>query len=51
MTMKIDNMIKEKDLVLIYLDEKRQFLVQAIKGLRLSSDLGDMNLADIIGVR
>ncbi len=49
MAKQVENTIKEKDLVLIYLDEKRQFLVQAIKGLRLSSDLGDMNLADIIG--
>lgn len=43
------NIIKDKDLVLIYLDEKRQFLVQAITGLRLSSDLGDLNLTGIIG--
>jgi len=43
-----ENIIKDKDLVLIYLDEKRQFLVQAIKGLRLSSDLGDLNLTGII---
>jgi tRNA (adenine57-N1/adenine58-N1)-methyltransferase len=48
MAEKSENLIKEKDLVLVYLDEKRQFLVQAIKGLRLSSDLGDMNLTDII---
>jgi tRNA (adenine57-N1/adenine58-N1)-methyltransferase len=46
---KLDNAIRDKDLVLIYLDEKRQFLVQAIKGLRLSSDHGDLNLTDIIG--
>jgi tRNA (adenine57-N1/adenine58-N1)-methyltransferase len=44
-----ENAIKDKDLVLIYLDEKRQFLVQPVKGLRLSSDLGDLNLTDIIG--
>jgi tRNA (adenine57-N1/adenine58-N1)-methyltransferase len=43
-----ENVIKEKDLVLIYLDEKRQFLVQAIKGLRMSSDLGDLNLTSVI---
>lgn len=42
------NLIREKDLVLIYLDEKRQFLAQAISGLRLSSDLGDLKLNDII---
>jgi tRNA (adenine57-N1/adenine58-N1)-methyltransferase len=48
MAEKSENLIKDKDLVLVYLDEKRQFLVQAIKGLRLSSDLGDMNLTDII---
>jgi tRNA (adenine57-N1/adenine58-N1)-methyltransferase len=49
MTQQSDNLIKEKDLVLIYLDEKRQFLVQAIKALRLSSDLGDLDLRGIIG--
>ena len=46
---KSENLIRDKDLVLIYLDEKRQFLVQAISGLRLSSDLGDLNLTSIIG--
>lgn len=49
MTMQSENLIRDKDLVLIYLDEKRQFLVQAITGLRLSSDLGDLNLTGIIG--
>ena len=44
-----ENIIRDKDLVLIYLDEKRQFLVQAIKGLKLSSDLGDLDLRGIIG--
>ena len=48
MTEQSENLIKDKDLVLIYLDEKRQFLVQAIQGLRLSSDLGDLNLTSII---
>jgi tRNA (adenine57-N1/adenine58-N1)-methyltransferase len=48
MTKQSENLIKDKDLVLIYLDEKRQFLVQAIQGLRLSSDLGDLNLTSIM---
>jgi tRNA (adenine57-N1/adenine58-N1)-methyltransferase len=48
MTNKAENIIKEKDLVLVYLDEKRQFLTQAVSGLRLSSDLGDLKLIDII---
>ncbi|KPK63665.1 hypothetical protein AMJ83_05535 [candidate division WOR_3 bacterium SM23_42] len=48
MTKEFDNLIKEKDLVLIYLDEKRQFLAQAVSGLRMSSDLGDLDLSDIV---
>jgi len=48
MTNKAENVIKEKDLVLIYQDEKRQFLTQVVSGLRLSSDLGDLKLSDII---
>ncbi|MBE0432999.1 tRNA (adenine-N1)-methyltransferase [candidate division WOR-3 bacterium] len=43
------NIIKEKDLVMVYLDEKRQFLVQAIPRLRISTDHGDLNLSDIVG--
>jgi tRNA (adenine57-N1/adenine58-N1)-methyltransferase len=46
---KSKNAIKTHDLVLVYLDRKRQFLVQAIKGLKFSSDLGSMDLSDIIG--
>ncbi len=43
------NIIKPKDLILIYLDVKRQFLIQATAGLKLSSDLGNMDLGDVIG--
>ena len=43
------NLIKEKDLVMVYLDEKRQFLVQIVPGLRLSTDHGDLNLTDTVG--
>ena len=43
------NLIKEKDLVMLYLDERRQFLVQAVSGLRVSTDHGDLNLSQIIG--
>lgn len=43
------NLIKEKDLVMVYLDEKRQFMVQAIPRLRISTDHGDLNLSDIVG--
>lgn len=43
------NIIKEKDLVMLHLDERRQFLVQAVSGLRVSTDHGDLNLSQIIG--
>lgn len=43
------NIIREKDLVMLYLDERRQFLVQAVSGLRVSTDHGDLNLSQIIG--
>lgn len=43
------NLIKEKDLVMVYLDERRQFLVQAVPRLRISTDHGDLNLSDIVG--
>ncbi|UCF70296.1 MAG: tRNA (adenine-N1)-methyltransferase [candidate division WOR-3 bacterium] len=43
------NLINKKDLVMVYLDEKRQFLVQIVPGLRLSTDHGDLNLTDIVG--
>ncbi len=49
MAKKSTNLIKEKDLVLIYLDEKRQFLTQAVKGLKLSTDHGELDLSDIMG--
>ncbi|MCK4250154.1 tRNA (adenine-N1)-methyltransferase [candidate division WOR-3 bacterium] len=44
-----ENIIKPRDLILIYLDVKRQFLIQATANLKLSSDLGNMDLGDIIG--
>jgi tRNA (adenine57-N1/adenine58-N1)-methyltransferase len=43
------NLINKKDLVVLYLDEKRQFLVQVVPGLRVSTDHGDLNLNDIVG--
>ncbi len=46
---KDENNIKINDLVLIYLDTKRQFLTQIAKKLKISSDLGEMNLDEIIG--
>lgn len=44
-----EDIIKQNDLVLIYLDIKRIFLIQATPGLKLSSDLGNMDLDGIIG--
>jgi tRNA (adenine57-N1/adenine58-N1)-methyltransferase len=43
------NLINLRDLILVYLDEKRQFLVQAVPNLKLSSDLGDLDLSEIVG--
>ncbi|MEO0122973.1 MAG: tRNA (adenine-N1)-methyltransferase [candidate division WOR-3 bacterium] len=43
-----ENYINQGDLVLIYLDEKRQFLVQAVSKLKLSTDLGDIKIDEII---
>ncbi len=43
-----ENIINQGDLVLIYLDEKRQFLVQAISKLKLSTDFGDIKIDEII---
>ena len=43
------NLIQTGDLVLIYLDAKRQFLVQMTSGLKLSSDHGAMDMNSIIG--
>lgn len=44
-----NNIIQAGDLVLIYLDPKRQFLVQITGGLKLSSDHGSINSDSIIG--
>ena len=44
-----DNEINTGDLVLIYLDAKRQYLIQVAENLNLSSDLGNMELNEIIG--
>ncbi len=43
-----ENFINPGDLVLIYLDEKRQFLIQALSKIRLSTDYGDIKLDEII---
>jgi tRNA (adenine57-N1/adenine58-N1)-methyltransferase len=43
------NIIEAGDLVLVYLDAKRQFLVQVTRGLKLSSDHGSMDGDSIIG--
>ncbi len=42
------NIIKNGDLVYIYLDEKRQFLISATPGLKLSTDFGDIKIDEII---
>jgi len=44
-----DNAIRTGDLVLIYLDYKRQYLVQISENLKLSSDLGNMDLNELLG--
>ena len=46
---KDENTIKKNDLVLIYLDAKRQFLLQITEKLKVSSDLGEMILDEVIG--
>ncbi len=46
---KTANQIHAKDLVLIFLDTKRHFLVQVVTGLKVSSDLGMIELSDVIG--
>jgi hypothetical protein len=43
-----DNLITPGDLILIYLDIKRQYLVQAAEKLNLSSDLGNMDLSETV---
>ncbi|UCG91228.1 MAG: tRNA (adenine-N1)-methyltransferase [candidate division WOR-3 bacterium] len=45
----VKNLIGENDLVLVYLNEKRQFLVQITPHLKLSSDFGELILGDVIG--
>ncbi|MGB9720403.1 MAG: tRNA (adenine-N1)-methyltransferase [bacterium] len=42
-----ENLIRPGDLVYIYLDEKRQFLIQATPRLKLSTDLGEIKIDDI----
>ena len=44
-----DNTIHKNDLVYIYLDAKRQFLVQIGSGMQLQSDLGNMKIDEMIG--
>jgi len=44
-----ENMIESGDLVLIHLDEKREFLIQIQKNLKISTDLGDLKLDEVIG--
>ncbi len=43
-----ENLIGQGELVLIYLDEKRQFLIQAIPKMKLSTDFGDIKVDEII---
>jgi tRNA (adenine57-N1/adenine58-N1)-methyltransferase len=46
---KTANEIHANDVVLIYLDTKRHFLVQVAKNVKFSTDLGTIELNDIIG--
>jgi tRNA (adenine57-N1/adenine58-N1)-methyltransferase len=46
----VEERIKDGQLVLIYLDEKRNFFIQAKSNLRLSTDLGELDLSSIIGM-
>jgi len=43
-----ENLIKPGDLIFIYLDEKRQFLIQAMPKLKLSTDFGDIKIEEVI---
>ncbi len=43
------NTVHAKDVVIVYLDTKRHFLVQATKNVKFSTDLGMIELNDIIG--
>ena len=42
--------VKEGDLVLLYLDERRQFIVNVVKGKELHTDKGYIILDDVIGI-
>jgi tRNA (adenine57-N1/adenine58-N1)-methyltransferase len=44
-----ENLIKAGDLVYVYLDEKRQYLMEVRPKLKLSTDSGDMDLGAVIG--
>jgi tRNA (adenine57-N1/adenine58-N1)-methyltransferase len=44
-----DNTIDQGDLIFVYLDTKRQFLVQIGSGMQLQSDLGNMKIDEMIG--
>lgn len=48
---RLDNSIREHDLILIYLDEKREYLIGAQPRLKISTDCGDIALEDVIGRR
>jgi tRNA A58 N-methylase Trm61 len=41
--------IQKGDLVFIYLDSRRQFVVQVAPGMQLQSDFGNIHHNDIIG--
>ncbi len=45
----MDETIRDGSLIFIYLDEKRQFLVEASAHAKLSTDLGNFDLKDLIG--
>ena len=45
----MEETITPGSLIFIYLDEKRQFLVEALPHVKLSTDLGNCDLKDIIG--
>jgi len=44
-----NNLIQKDDLVYVYLDEKRKFLVQMVTGMQLQSDLGNVQMDEMIG--
>ncbi len=43
----VENLIRPGDLVYIYLDEKRQFLIQVASKMKLSTDFGDIKIDDL----